>query len=320
MTLHLSSATARKPWFPKQMWITVETRRAWAVVLAGGDGKRLQPLTQAISGEPLPKQFCPLLDGQTLLTLTRQRIRALFAKDRILYALNRAHEPYYSQELNDVDPSCLLVQPKNEGVAVAIARALRTILRRDPQATVVFLPCDHHYANCAAFRESLSSALKVVRDHPWALTLIGAEARCPEEEYGWIEPSPDHEDFPHHQVHRVVRFWEKPTEPVARALYSRGSLWNTFVMAGRASSFFDSMRDTAPDLAYEDDLEERSAATVDFCRDVLARVPEKLLVVRDADSGWTDLGSPRRVSEVLTSQGVAPIWPKPLRVAELPPR
>jgi mannose-1-phosphate guanylyltransferase len=303
------------------MWITVETRRAWAVVLAGGDGKRLQPLTQAISGEPRPKQFCPLLDGQTLLTHTRQRIRALFARDRILYALNRAHEQYYySQELNDVDPSCLLVQPTNQGVAVAIARALRTILRRDPQATVVFLPCDHHYANCAAFRESLSSALKVVRDHPWALTLIGAEARSPEEEYGWIEPTQDCVDFPYHPVHRVVRFWEKPAEPVARALYSRGSLWNTFVMAGRASSFFDSMRDTAPGLACADDLEERSGATVDFCRDVLARVPEKLLVVRDADSGWTDPGSPRRVSEVLTSQGVAPIWPKPLRVAELPPR
>lgn len=318
MTLHLSSATARKPQFPKQMWITVETRRAWAVVLAGGDGKRLQPLTQAISGEPRPKQFCPLLDGKTLLTHTRQRIRALFAKDRILYALNRAHEPYYSQELGDVDPSCLLVQPKNQGVAVAIARALRTILRRDPQATVVFLPCDHHYENCAAFRETLASALQVVREHPWALTLIGAEARGPEEEYGWIEPLPDRVDFEYHPVHRVARFWEKPTEPVARALYSRGSLWNTFVMAGQASSFFESMRAAAPDLALLDDLE--TTAPFDFCRDVLAQVPENLLVVRDAESGWTDLGSPRRVSEVLTSRGVTPIWPKPLRVAELPPR
>ncbi len=96
--------------------------------------------------------------------------------------------------------------------------------------------------------------------------------------------------------------------------------------AGLASSFFESMRHTAPDLAFAaDDLEETEvlpspAASVDFCRDVLARVPEKLLVVRDAESGWTDLGSPSRVSEVLTSRGVAPIWPKPLRVAELPPR
>jgi hypothetical protein len=89
-------------------------------------------------------------------------------------------------------------------------------------------------------------------------------------------------------------------------------------MAGHASSFFESMRAAAPDLALLDDLE--TTAPFDFCRDVLAQVPENLLVVRDAESGWTDLGSPRRVSEVLTSRGVTPIWPKPLRVAELPPR
>jgi hypothetical protein len=33
----------------------------WGVVLAGGDGLRLKPLTQFICGDERPKQFCPLL-------------------------------------------------------------------------------------------------------------------------------------------------------------------------------------------------------------------------------------------------------------------
>ena len=38
-----------------------------AIILAGGDGTRLKSLTRRITGDERPKQFCPLLDGNTLL-------------------------------------------------------------------------------------------------------------------------------------------------------------------------------------------------------------------------------------------------------------
>jgi len=39
----------------------------WAVVLAGGDGTRLQSLTLKIAGDRRPKQFCSFFGGETLL-------------------------------------------------------------------------------------------------------------------------------------------------------------------------------------------------------------------------------------------------------------
>ena len=42
--------------------------------------------------------------------------------------------------------------------------------------------------------------------------------------------------------------------------------------------------------------------TVDFSRDVLANLPQRLLVLRDRTSGWADLGSPARVHDTLESQ------------------
>ena len=42
----------------------------WVVILAGGDGKRLLPLTRKLSGDDRPKQFCRVLASETLLDQT----------------------------------------------------------------------------------------------------------------------------------------------------------------------------------------------------------------------------------------------------------
>src|SRR5687768_6334147 len=45
-----------------------------AVILAGGDGSRLQSLTKMITGDERPKQFCPIRENRTLLDETRDRV------------------------------------------------------------------------------------------------------------------------------------------------------------------------------------------------------------------------------------------------------
>jgi hypothetical protein len=49
-------------------------------------------------------------------------------------------------------------------------------------------------------------------------------------------------------------------------------------------------------------------APVDFSRDVLANLPHRLLVLRDRTSGWADLGSPARVLDTLSRNGIQPQW------------
>jgi hypothetical protein len=133
-------------------------------------------------------------------------------------------------------------------------------------------------------------------DHPNAIIVVGAEATCPETEYGRIESGQNDVGF----VPAPVRqFWEKPALAIAQELLWRGCLWNTFVTIGHISAFIDVLCEAASNAmltlaagVMDNDLDSSYAltASIDLSCDILATRPERLLVIRDAESG-----NPKRV-------------------------
>jgi mannose-1-phosphate guanylyltransferase len=292
------------------------SRHRWAVVLAGGDGTRLQDLTLKIAGDSRPKQFCSVIGGESLLAQTRARLEPLFHVDRMLFVVTRAHETCYREELRDVDDMRIISQPLNRGTGVAVVLALLHILQRDADAVVIFVPCDHYYSDAEACSRAIRSAISGAEQYPDSIVLVGAKAHYPEVEYGWIEPGSTISRAPSRLL-RVNRFWEKPSLPQAQALLRRGCLWNTFVTVGHAKTFGDLVCSQIPDVVLslskalaesELDAAYRRMPAVDFSHQVLANQPHRLLTVPDTTSGWADLGSPTRVMDVLARNKIQPAW------------
>src|SRR5438093_13441288 len=67
----------------------------WAVVLAGGDGTRLQSMTRSITGDDAPKQFVPVIGGSTLLDQTRRRVALSVLPCRTLFVVTDKHRRFY---------------------------------------------------------------------------------------------------------------------------------------------------------------------------------------------------------------------------------
>jgi mannose-1-phosphate guanylyltransferase len=292
-------------------------RHLWAVLLAGGDGIRLRDLTVRIVGDDRPKQFCPIVSGESLLRQTRARLDPLFSGDRQVFVVSYAHEGYYSKELADAQDSLVIAQPTNRGTAVGMIAALVQIIQADPDAVVGFFPCDHHYSDDESFRSLVRAATAGAERFPDSLIVVGAEAEYAETEYGWIEPGPSVFETQANALCRVKRFWEKPALPQARALFQSGCLWNTFVTIGRAAAFLEVVCSEVPDVVrsvtralVDNDLVSSYARlpSVDFSRDILAHQTNRLLVLRDSGSGWADLGSPDRVLGLLARKVNQPDW------------
>ena len=91
----------------------------WVVILAGGASLRLRPLTQQISGDQRPKQFCPILDGETLLDRTRRRAALLVPEERHVIVVSRPHEMYFGDLRAMRDPARVLATLRGAGARPA---------------------------------------------------------------------------------------------------------------------------------------------------------------------------------------------------------
>ncbi len=286
--------------------------RTWAIVLAGGEGNRLRRLTTTQSGVTVPKQFCSLAGGASLLRQTIERAASLVPRDQIVVVVSASHRAFWREELADIPRENVVVQPVNRGTAAGILLPALRVCREDPAAEILVLPSDHHVEDEATLRDAFGAALRDVRLDPARIVLLGITPDEADAQYGWIVPGRALGGA----SRAIDLFVEKPPAERAAALFTRGALWSSFLFACRVSSLIEAFELAEPGLlraflgeswrlaASDAALDELYTTLVpsDFSHDVLERVPERLGVLTVPGCGWSDLGTPDRIASVLATR------------------
>lgn len=300
-------------------------RRAWSIVLAGGDGERVKPLVQRWLGRSRPKQYCTFVGTRLMFQHTVDRASQLSSADRAVVVAARHHRPDVESQLRGRPIGKLLLQPANRDTAAGVFLPLSYVWGRNPQATVVDHPSDHFIFPEHRFLDTMRHAIVSVEGLPDRILLLGVQPDRLETEYGWIERGPALTVRPGHPVHAVSSFLKKPTAAVADAALRAGALWNTLVLAAKAEALWHAGYACFPDMMplFErlasawDRPNERAALEAvyqempayNFSSHLLQRLPNRVAVMELTGVLWSDWGKPGRIAETLRRIGKTPAFP-----------
>ncbi len=290
----------------------------WALVLAGGDGRRLQGLTQAITGVPIPKQYCRIVGERSLLEATLLRTAHLVPRDRTLVIVNHDHLDIAREQLRTLPPLSVLVQPRNRDTGPGLLYSLIHLARRAPDSTIAVFPSDHYVGDDHRFVGHVQRATQIVADVPEKIVLLGIPPDRCEPSYGYVELGPPLGRAGEAGAFHVAGFQEKPTVSRARAILARGGLWNSFVMVFRLQRLLELVRQVLP-AEYEEmrtlpadpgaaAARYRELRPWNFSTAVLARISEHLIVLRVENVPWSDWGTPQAIARTFKLLKQRPPW------------
>jgi mannose-1-phosphate guanylyltransferase len=292
-----------------------------ALLLAGGDGRRLQDLTRSITGSPIPKQYCRLWKGCSLLETTISRALLFAPYDRIHVVMNANHLDLAADQVRTLQESNIIVQPLNRDTGPGVVYALLHMQQIYSDAVVAVLPTDHYVDKDWAFVIHLFRAIETISRLPDKIAILGITPDRPETGYGYILPAQPlkiTDGVNSGRSYHVEAFTEKPDPACAQAIIDRGGLWNTLVMVFRLSRMLELIKELHPDkferIAHVRAAPSRAAELYqdlppwNFSMDVLACIPQHIVVLRVDNVAWSDWGTRESIERTYKALKTRPSW------------
>ena len=267
------------------------------VLLSGGSGKRLWPL----SNDTRSKQFIKIFktetgDYESMVQRVYRQILAVDTSATVTIATSRSQVSAIHNQLGtDVGVS---VEPcrRDTFPAIALAAAyLHDVQGVSEAESVVVCPVDPYVEQ--DYFEVLNALGKRAADSEANLVLMGIEPTYPSAKYGYIIPE-DKET-----VSRVSRFKEKPDEETARDYISKGALWNGGVFAFRLSYVLKRAHELIEFRDYQD-LYEKYDTLEKISFDYAVVEHEPYIEVMRFSGMWKDMGTWNTLTEAMESPNI----------------
>ena len=270
----------------------------YCVIMGGGVGSRFWPYSR----ESKPKQFLDIFGtGRSLLQMTFDRFSKVIPQENFVIVTNATYRDLVLEQLPELQPSQLLLEPMRRNTAPCIGWATYHIQAKNPKANIIVTPADHLILQEDVFEEAIKQALAFVAQHPQLVTL-GVRPSRPETGYGYIQITGETEGG----FVQVKTFTEKPNLEMAKVFLESGEfLWNSGMFAWNVQTILDAFHRYLPSLTSvldevnghyaQSEEQQHVGAIFSQCPNISIdyAVLEKAdnVMVLPVDFGWADLGT-----------------------------
>lgn len=265
--------------------------------MAGGVGSRFWPFSR----NNRPKQFLDFFGtGRSLLQMTFDRFRQVVPVKNILIVTNVIYRELILEQLPELQPEQILLEPSRRNTAPCIAYAINRIKAITDKANIIVAPSDHLIMKENDFLDTIRTGIDFIANNDALLTL-GIKPSRPETGYGYIQIAEGDT-----ALRKVKTFTEKPNAELAQIFYETGEFfWNsgiflwslqtiatafdrllpevalkfnegkTLFNTSEEQAFIDNMYPSCPNISIDYGIMEKSENVYVLC----------------SDFGWTDLGT-----------------------------
>ncbi|NCC10902.1 MAG: mannose-1-phosphate guanylyltransferase [Bacteroidia bacterium] len=276
----------------------MSTNNNYCVIMGGGIGSRFWPFSR----KSFPKQFQDFFGtGRSLLQQTYDRFLKIIDADKIIVVTNALYQELVKEQLPDLNPDQILLEPARRNTAPCIAWASYHILAKDPKANIIVAPSDHLILKETEFLSAVEKGLAFVAQSDKLLT-IGIKPNRPETGYGYIQiDEPEGDNF-----YKVKTFTEKPELEIAKVFVESGEFyWNSGLFMWNVQTIIQAFQNYLPDIASKLALgltcygtpEETTFINENFAACPNVSIDFGLMEKADnvcvtlGDFGWSDLGT-----------------------------
>lgn len=270
----------------------------YCVIMSGGIGSRFWPASRST----YPKQFLDFFGtGESLLQQTFHRFNKIIPTKNIFIVANKLYGQLIQEQLPEIHPDQILLEPQRRNTAPCIAFASHHISAINPKANIVVAPSDHLILKEIEFLDHIKEGLKFVSEQEVLLT-IGIKPNHPETGYGYIQKGHQKID----SFTKAKAFTEKPNLDLAKVFVESGEfLWNSGIFLWNVQSILKAFEEFLPDIyatfssgkhlfntPQEADFIEKifsSCPNISIDYSIMEKAPN--VYVQEGNFGWSDLGT-----------------------------